>query len=81
LQEIVDLQGKLSHASNLKDIGKTVTVLIESNSKRNDQNWMGRSSQNKVVVFPKNERLLKPGDYVKVRITNCTQATLLGEIV
>jgi tRNA-N(6)-(isopentenyl)adenosine-37 thiotransferase enzyme MiaB len=81
LQEIVDLQGKLSHASNLKDIGKTVTVLIESNSKRNDQNWMGRSSQNKVVVFPKNERLLKPGDYVKVKITNCTQATLLGEIV
>ena len=81
LQEIVDLQGKLSHASNLKDIGKTVTVLIESNSKRNDQNWMGRSSQNKVVVFPKNERLLKPGDYVNVRITNCTQATLLGEIV
>ena len=81
LQEIVDLQGKLSHASNLKDIGKTVTVLIESNSKRNEQNWMGRSSQNKVVVFPKNERLLQPGDYVKVKITSCTQATLLGEIV
>ena len=81
LQEIVDLQGKLSHASNLKDIGKTVTVLIESNSKRNEHNWMGRSSQNKVVVFPKNEQLLKAGDYVTVKITNCTQATLLGEIV
>ena len=81
LQEIVDLQGKLSHASNLKDIGKTVRVLIESNSKRNDQNWMGRNSQNKVVVFPKDGSMLKPGDYADVKITGCTQATLLGEIV
>jgi tRNA-2-methylthio-N6-dimethylallyladenosine synthase len=81
LQEVVDLQGKLSHASNLKDLNKEFTVLIESNSKRNENNWMGRSSQNKVVVFPKNESNLQPGDYVRVRITGCTQATLLGEII
>ena len=81
LQEVVDLQGRLSHASNLKDLNKEVTVLIEANSKRNENNWMGRSSQNKVVVFPKNESNLQPGDYVRVKVTGCTQATLLGVII
>ncbi|MGV3528377.1 MAG: tRNA (N6-isopentenyl adenosine(37)-C2)-methylthiotransferase MiaB [Flavisolibacter sp.] len=81
LQEIVDLQGKLSHESNRQDLGKTFQVLIEANSKRNENNWMGRSSQNKVVVFPKNEQPLKPGDYVNVKVNECTQATLKGEMI
>jgi tRNA-2-methylthio-N6-dimethylallyladenosine synthase len=80
LQEIVALQGKLSHRSNLQDLGKTFTVLIEADSKKSDQNWMGRNSQNKVVVFPKKGLDLKPGSYTEVKITDCTQTTLLGEI-
>jgi len=81
LQEIVDVQGKLSHASNKKDIGKTFAVLIEGESKRSDKDWMGRSSQNKVIVFPKENYGLKKGDYVSVKVTDCTQATLLGTII
>jgi tRNA-2-methylthio-N6-dimethylallyladenosine synthase len=81
LQEIVDLQNKLSHKSNLKDLGKTFKVLIEATSKKSDSRWMGRTSQNKVVVFPKQNGNYKPGDYVQVKVTDCTQATLLGELV
>ena len=81
LQEIVDVQGKLSHASNKMDIGKTFAVLIEGDSKRSDKDWMGRSSQNKVIVFPKENYQLKKGDYVTVKVNDCTQATLLGQII
>ena len=80
LQEIVDLQGKLSHESNKKDLGKTFQVLIEADSKKTDKDWMGRTSQNKVIVFPKGNAVHKPGDYVNVFVKDCTQATLLGEI-
>lgn len=81
LSEIVELQNRLSRESNDKDLGKIFEVLIEGNSKRSDQDWMGRNSQNKVIVFPKNGQLLKKGDYVRVKVNDCTQATLLGEIV
>ena len=81
LQEIVEVQGKLSHASNKTDIGKTFAVLIEGESKRSNKDWMGRSSQNKVIVFPKETYGLKKGDYVTVRVNDCTQATLLGKII
>ena len=81
LQEIVELQGKLSFASNRKDIGKTFAVLIEGDSKRSDKDWRGRSSQNKVIVFPKENYELKKGDYVNVKVNDCTQATLLGTII
>lgn len=81
LQEIVDLQGKLSHQSNLRDLGKTFRVLIENTSKKRESDWMGRSSQNKVIVFPKGNQKHQPGDYVWVKVNECTQATLLGEIV
>jgi tRNA-2-methylthio-N6-dimethylallyladenosine synthase len=80
LLEIVELQNRLSLESNKRDVGKVFTVLIEGNSKRSEQDWMGRSSQNKVVVFPKTTASLSKGDYVQVRINDCTQATLLGEI-
>jgi tRNA-2-methylthio-N6-dimethylallyladenosine synthase len=81
LQEIVELQGKLSYESNKNDLNKVFTVLIEGNSKRSEQDWMGRSSQNKVIVFPKEQYNLQKGDYVKVQVTDCTQATLLGKII
>jgi len=80
LQEIVEVQNKLSLASNQKDLGKTFKVLIEGNSKKSEQDWMGRNSQNKVIVFPKETYNLQPGDYAWVKVTDCTQATLLGKI-
>jgi tRNA-2-methylthio-N6-dimethylallyladenosine synthase len=80
LQEIVEMQNRLSLESNKKDIGKTFEVLIEGDSKKNETEWKGRSSQNKVIVFPKENSELKKGDYVMVKVTGCTQATLLGEV-
>lgn len=81
LQEIVETQNKLSLQSNQKDVGKIFKVLIEGNSRRSDEAWMGRTSQNKVVIFQKESFELKPGDYVNVRIADCSQATLFGSIV
>ncbi len=79
LKEIIELQQKLSKESNLKDIGKTFRVLVEGVSKKSDQKLSGRNSQNKVVVFPKKD--FKTGDYVNVKIIDCTSATLIGEAV
>lgn len=81
LQEIVDLQNRLSRESNLKDLGKTYKVLIEGDSKKSESDWMGRNSRNKVIVFPKGNYNLKKGDYVWVKVNDATKATLLGEIV
>jgi tRNA-2-methylthio-N6-dimethylallyladenosine synthase len=81
LQEIVAVQNRLSLESNKKDIGKTFKILIEGDSKKNDKEWKGRSSQNKVIVFPKESFDLKKGDYILVKVTDCTQATLLGQII
>ncbi|NTW23858.1 MAG: tRNA (N6-isopentenyl adenosine(37)-C2)-methylthiotransferase MiaB [Lentimicrobium sp.] len=79
LKEIIDLQQELSYRSNLADVGKTFEVLIESFSKKSGKELSGRTSQNKVVVFPKQD--FKPGDYAEVKITACTSATLRGEAV
>ncbi len=77
LEEIIQLQQKLSHESNKSDIGKVFTVLVEGKSKRSKDKMMGRNSQNKVVVFK--DKGFEPGSYVKVKIEKCTSATLLGE--
>ena len=81
LTEIVEMQNRLSLASNKKDIGKTFKILIEGESKKSDADWMGRSSHGKVFVFPKENYNLKKGDYVVVKANDCTQGTLLGQIV
>ena len=80
LIEIVGLQNRLSFESNQKDIGKTFKVLIEGDSKKSAGDWMGRNTQNKVVVFPKGNSNFKKGDYVMVKVTDSTQATLLGKL-
>lgn len=80
LQEIVDVQWTLSNESNKRDVGKTFEVLIEGNSKKSDAEWMGRTSQNKVVVFPKLNHPIKKGDYVEIFITGFTKGTLLGTL-
>jgi len=81
LDEVVKLQNRLSLESNKKDVGKTFRVLIEGDSKKSSADWRGRTSQNKVVVFPKAGDSFKKGDYVRVNITDCTQATLIGTVV
>jgi tRNA-2-methylthio-N6-dimethylallyladenosine synthase len=81
LDEIVKLQNKLSQRSYLTDIGKTFKVLIEGNSKKSENDWAGKTSQNKVVVFPKGNFKLNKGEYVNVKVNGSTGATLLGEIV
>ena len=81
LQEIVDLQYDLSKESNERDLGKTFEVLIEGDSKKSDQEWMGRTSQNKVIIFPKSNYAIKKGDYATVKVLSCNKATLLGELI
>ena len=76
LSEIIELQNQLSLRSNQKDIGKTFEVLTESISKKSKDEFVGRTSQNKVVVFPRSG--YKTGDIVNVKITEVTQATLKG---
>lgn len=79
LTEIVKLQNKHSLERNKPDIGKTFEVLVEGTSKKSDAQLFGRNSQNKVIVFDRHD--FKPGDYVKVKVNDCTSATLLGEVV
>ncbi|MDR0604864.1 MAG: tRNA (N6-isopentenyl adenosine(37)-C2)-methylthiotransferase MiaB [Bacteroidales bacterium] len=79
LEEIIRLQQELSAISNKKDIGKTYEVLIEGISKRSQNHLSGRNSQNKVIIFPKENN--KKGEYVQVKILSCTSATLLGSII
>jgi tRNA-2-methylthio-N6-dimethylallyladenosine synthase len=82
LSEVVALQNRLSLESNNRDIGTTTEVLIEGDSKRSSDHWMGRNSQNKVVVFKKvPESKLKKGDYVAVQVHECTQGTLIGKMI
>ncbi|HUM96672.1 MAG TPA: tRNA (N6-isopentenyl adenosine(37)-C2)-methylthiotransferase MiaB [Chitinophagaceae bacterium] len=81
LTEIVETQNRLSLESNQRDIGKTFTVLIEGDSKKSAADWRGRSSQNKVIVFPKENIELMKGNYVTVKVTDCTQATLIGKMI
>ena len=76
LQEIVDLQQKHSKLRTERFLGQTVEVLIEKESKKSAAHWSGRNSQNTVVVFDKEN--YQVGDFVNVRIEDCTSATLIG---
>jgi tRNA-2-methylthio-N6-dimethylallyladenosine synthase len=78
LNEIIALQGELSLKSKQEDIGKGFEVLVEGTSKKSKSELVGRTSQNKVVVFPGES--YKPGDYVMVKIRKCTSATLIGDV-
>ena len=79
LEEIIALQNRLSLESNRRDIGKEFTVLVEGPSKKNPKELCGRNQQNKMCVWADKEH--KAGDFVKVRVRECTQATLLCEPV
>lgn len=79
LQEIVDLQRIHSGIRTKEFVGKTVEVLVEKVSKKSDKDLSGRNSQSFMVVFPKEH--YKIGDFVNVKITNCTSGTLIGEAI
>lgn len=78
LNEIIDLQRKLSLASNKRDIGKEFEILVEGVSKRSKEKLFGRTSQNKVVIF--DNKGVSIGNYVNVKIVDCTSATLIGQL-
>lgn len=77
LQEIIELQNELSLESNRRDVGQEFEILVEGRSRRREDQLFGRTSQNKVVIFDAAEGI-SVGDYVRVRVTDCTPATLLG---
>ena len=77
LEKVIKLQQQLSLDSNRRDVGKHFEVLVEGFSKRSKEHVSGRNPENKVVIFP--DRGFKPGEYVMVRITGCSSATLKGE--
>ena len=81
LNEIIALQTELSLACNQKYVGRTVEVLVEGVSEKRGRQYIGRNPQNKVVLFEPTEAVVRPGDYVQVRVTRCSAVTLLGELV
>ena len=76
LSEIIAKQREHSQFRTAEYLGKTLCVLVEKTSKKFDTQWSGRTSQNTVVVFPKEKYQI--GDFVDVKIENCTSATLIG---
>ncbi len=79
LAEIIDLQQLIANESNQKDVGKIFEVLVEGFSKRSKEQMFGRSSQNKVIIFPREGRRI--GETIRVKVTRASSATLIGEVV
>lgn len=79
LDEVISIQRELAFEENKKDVGKTFEILVEGDSKKSSDHFRGRTSQNKMVIFPKANNI-KLGDYVMVKITDATSATLLGVV-
>ncbi len=79
LEEIIALQGEIALENNKKEVGKEYEVLVEGESHRSKEQLFGRNSQNKVIVFDR--KGVQPGQYVKVRVIDCTAATLKGELL
>ncbi|RMD49953.1 MAG: tRNA (N6-isopentenyl adenosine(37)-C2)-methylthiotransferase MiaB [Ignavibacteria bacterium] len=80
LNEIIDLQQRISYEINQEMIGTEELVLVEGFSKKSNEYLAGRTDTNKVVIFPKDDNI-KPGDYVKVKINRATSATLFGDLI
>ena len=79
LNRMIALQNELSLESNRRDIGKTFDVLVEGISKRSKEQFVGRTQQNKTMVFPRGNHRI--GDIVKVKVLEASSATLIGELV
>ena len=78
LNEIIALQSKISEKTKKQDIGKVTEILVEGVSKKSKTEFFGRTSGNKVVVFP--DKTFRKGEIIRVEITGCTSATLKGKI-
>lgn len=81
LTEIIEVQRAWSRKNYDQEIGKTFEVLIEADSRRSGEDWSGRNTQGKVIVFPKEHYNLKKGDYIMVKVYSATSGTLIGQIV
>jgi tRNA-2-methylthio-N6-dimethylallyladenosine synthase len=79
LQDVIDTQRAVGHERLKLHLGKTEEVLIESTSKKSDAHWAGRNTQSNMVIFPKEKYQI--GDFVNVKINDCTTATFLGEAI
>ena len=79
LNELIELQNRLSLESNRRDVGKEFEVLVEGPSKRDAGELCGRTGQGKMCVWP--DTTHRPGDYVRVKVLDCTSATLRCELV
>jgi tRNA-2-methylthio-N6-dimethylallyladenosine synthase len=79
LSEIIEQQMNIQEQLNKKEIGRRHLVLVEGTSKRSDEQMKGRTDTNKMVVFDRHD--LQKGDYAEVKITDCTSATLMGELI
>ena len=79
LNEIISLQNSLSLESNRRDVGKVFEVLVEGPSKKTPEDLCGRTGTNKMCVWK--DSVHKSGDYVKVKVVDCTQATLLCQLI
>ena len=79
LAEVIDIQNEVSKRKNKEREGQTFRVLVEGPSKKNPEEWMGRTDQNIVCIFPKED--VKKGDYVDVRVERSTTTSLIGSIV
>jgi len=79
LNEIIALQNEISNKSNQEDVGKIYEVLVEGFSKRSNEQLFGRTSQNKVVIFPREKRRI--GEFIQVKILSASSATLIGEVL
>lgn len=79
LEEIIALQGEIALENNRREVGKVYEVLVEGPSHRSKEQYCGRNSQNKMIVFDRDG--VEPGQYVMVEVTDCTSATLLGRLV
>jgi len=79
LEELIALQGQIALENNRLEVGRDYEVLVEGTSHRSKERLFGRNSQNKVIVFDRHHA--RPGEYRQVRVTDCTAATLLGELI
>jgi len=79
LEELIALQGQIALENNRLEVGRDYEVLVEGESHRSKERLFGRNSQNKVIVFDRRDA--RPGEYRRVRVTDCTAATLLGDLI
>ena len=75
------MQNNISREKNALEVGKIVEILVENPSKKNTDDWVGRTDTNKVVIFNNKSKKYKEGDFINLKINKSTSATLFGETI